>query len=282
MTLATLQPSFISKSEPPIKWAGGKRALVPRLRELYAPHQHRRMVVPFAGGLGDLLGVWPTRALINDVNPHLMNFYCWWQKGIDANEHRDIFKNDRHSYLENRRKFNELIGEPGGDKTKDAAVLFYYLLRTCFRGLCRFNSKGKFNVGYGEYAKINYNEWLLGYDLPDTWEFTQGDFSALKVHRCAYHGGPADYIYADPPYDGVFTAYSKGGFDWSDQQFLVSWLAPHEGPVAISNSATERIINLYTDFGYTIDIVTMPRMISSDGNRDSVPEVLATRNMNAR
>lgn len=56
------QAAFLTKTDPPLKWAGGKRRLVPRLRALYAPHRARRMVVPFAGGLGDVLGLWPDRA----------------------------------------------------------------------------------------------------------------------------------------------------------------------------------------------------------------------------
>ena len=89
-----MQPALlpnVAEREPPLKWAGGKRWLVPRLRELYEPHRHRRFVAPFCGGLGDVLGVWPRRALLNDANPQLINFYRWWAiGGIDPTH--DLFQ----------------------------------------------------------------------------------------------------------------------------------------------------------------------------------------------
>ena len=270
------QTSFLSKNTPPIKWAGGKRWLVPRLLELYKPHRHRRLVIPFAGGLGDLLGLWPEQALVNDVNPHLMNFYTHWRTGLDAAQHPDLFQNTAAAFDVNKRSFNELA--TAGTTNQESALLFYYLLRTCFNGLCRFNRKGEFNVSYGKYKKIDYNEWLAGYNIPPGWQFTCGDFSLLRVQRYSSENSPADYIYADPPYDDTFTGYSGGGFTWQSQLDLITWLAPHEGPVVISNAATDRIINLYQAYGYTIELIDAPRRISCDGDRSSAKEVLATRN----
>ncbi len=67
---------------PPLKWAGGKRWLLPQLRTLWQPHAERPLVEPFAGGLAVALGLAPTTALLNDVNPHLINFYRWLQRGL--------------------------------------------------------------------------------------------------------------------------------------------------------------------------------------------------------
>jgi len=267
------------KVSPPLKWAGGKRWLVPRLRELYQPHRHRRMVIPFAGGIGDLLGLCPEQALVNDTNVHLMNFYRWWREGLDADEYPDLFQNNQDAFLKNRRNFNELIDRYGGANTKDAAILFYYLLRTCFNGLCRFNGTGHFNVGYGKYKAIDYNAWLRGYHIPDGWEFTCGDFSLLRVHRYSSRNQTADYVYCDPPYDNGFVGYSVGGFPWQSQIDLVEWLHDHQGPVCISNAATARIINLYREFGYQVEMLDAPRRISCDGNRDMCIEVLAYKNI---
>ncbi|MDT7924708.1 MAG: DNA adenine methylase, partial [Chlorobiota bacterium] len=66
--------------EPPLKWAGGKRWLVPYIRRLWAAHRHRRLVEPFCGGLSVTLGLQPERALLNDINPHLINFFRWLQR----------------------------------------------------------------------------------------------------------------------------------------------------------------------------------------------------------
>ena len=62
---------------PPLKWAGGKRWLVSHLKPIWQKHQDRRYVEPFCGGLAVALGLQPARALLNDVNPHLINFYRW-------------------------------------------------------------------------------------------------------------------------------------------------------------------------------------------------------------
>src|SRR5713101_8844692 len=67
---------------PPLKWAGGKRWQVPHLRPLWEPHKNRQLIEPFCGGLAVTLGLVPGRALLNDANPHLINFYRWLQKGL--------------------------------------------------------------------------------------------------------------------------------------------------------------------------------------------------------
>ena len=67
---------------PPLKWAGGKRWLVPHVRLLWEKHRHRRIVEPFCGGLAVTLGLMPERALLNDINPHVVNFYRWLKRGL--------------------------------------------------------------------------------------------------------------------------------------------------------------------------------------------------------
>src|ERR1041384_6836000 len=67
---------------PPLKWAGGKRWQIPRLLAYWGSEQHRTLVEPFCGGLAVALGLMPTRALLNDINPHLINFYEWLKRGL--------------------------------------------------------------------------------------------------------------------------------------------------------------------------------------------------------
>src|SRR5689334_18086095 len=68
--------------KPPLKWAGGKRWLVPYLQSLWAAHDHRRLVEPFCGGLAITLGLEPQRAWLNDLNLSLIHFYRWVQRGL--------------------------------------------------------------------------------------------------------------------------------------------------------------------------------------------------------
>jgi DNA adenine methylase len=110
---------------PPLKWAGGKRRQVPHLLPLWEPHVRSRFVEPFAGGLAVTLGLLPDRALLNDANPHLINFYRWLQKGLTT----DLkMENNERLFYRHRMRFNELVAD-GGEDTAEGAALFYYLNR---------------------------------------------------------------------------------------------------------------------------------------------------------
>ena len=164
----------------PLKWAGGKRWLLPHLSPLWEKHSHRRLVEPFCGGLAVTLGLRPTHALLNDVNPHLVNFYRQLQSGLEATI---PMENDSELFYQHRETFNQLIRD-GQHETSQAAQLFYYLNRSGFNGLCRFNKSGLFNVPFGRYAKINYRrDFLVFRPLFAQWKFQLGDFEALLSQR---------------------------------------------------------------------------------------------------
>jgi DNA adenine methylase len=254
---------------PPLKWAGGKRWQVPFLKEYWARESDRRLVEPFCGGLAVTLGLSPRQSLLNDVNPHLINFYRWLRRGLNISIE---MVNSEPQYYAHRKRFNQLL-RSGKATTKEAASIFYYLNRTGFNGLCRFNRSGEFNVPFGSYKKINYRRNFQAYrPLLANWDFTIGNFAQLALD-------PDDFVYADPPYDVEFTQYSKGGFDWEQQIQTAEWLAKHEGPVLLSNQATKRIVNLYRDLGFHLEFVKAPRRISCTGDRTPAGEVLATRNL---
>jgi DNA adenine methylase len=250
---------------PLLKWAGGKRWLLPRLLELYRSPIDCRLVEPFMGGLSVALGLKPDRALLNDANIHLVNLYRQVQQGLSLEIE---MKNDSEFYYQMRTRFNELT-KVGQADTKLAAQIFYYLNRTGFNGLCRFNNRGDFNVPFGKYKTINYATDLSEYRVAfQNWEISSGDFENLTLE-------PDDFIYADPPYDVQFTKYSRDDFTWNDQVRLTQWLAAHPGKVVLSNQATDRIIELYQNFGFTIEKIDAPRRIACNGDRRPALEVIA-------
>ncbi len=254
---------------PPLKWAGGKRWQVPHLRPLWEPHRQRRLVEPFCGGLAVALGLIPERAALNDANPHLINFYRWLQRGLRI---KLPMENEEVLFYQYRERFNALLEVDKSD-TSEAASLFYYLNRTGYNGLCRFNSRGLFNVPFGRYVRIGYVNDFSGYkETFADWVFTVGDIEDLPLER-------SDFIYADPPYDVAFTAYSKGGFSWDDQERTAIALARHRGPVVLVNQATERVERLYRKLGFAVRFLDAPRRISCTGDRTQVREILATRNL---
>ena len=255
--------------KPPLKWAGGKRWLVPRLAGLWEPHSSRRYVEPFCGGLAAPLGLIPKRASLNDVNPHLINFYTHLQRGLSISVE---MKNEEESFYRHRNSFNRLIAN-GESQTAEAAQLFYYLNRTCFNGLCRFNQSGEFNVPFGSHKSIAYVQDFSGFQrIFKHWVFSCGDLNDLAIE-------PEDFVYADPPYDVEFTTYSAGGFSWDDQVRTAEWLAAHRGPVVLSNQATRRIVKLYKKLGFKIRYLSGPRRISCTGDRSAAKEVLATKGL---
>lgn len=255
--------------KPPLKWAGGKRWQLSELLPRWLPNAHRRLVEPFCGGLAVATGLAPNKALLNDVNPHVINLYQQLKSGLTI---AFEMTNEERCYYRSRERFNVLLAT-GRAQTEEAAGLFYYLNRTGYNGLCRFNSKGGFNVPFGSYKTINYRTDFTEYRQAFRgWMFTCMDFEQLELE-------PSDFVYADPPYDVEFTQYSKGGFGWDDQQRAAEWLARHTGPVILSNQATPRIVKLYRGLKYDLKFLNAPRRISCTGDRTPAKEILATRNL---
>jgi len=254
---------------PPLKWAGGKRWQLPVLEPLWSSHRRRRLVEPFCGGLAVALGLRPARALLNDANPHLINFYRWLKRGLVIEL---PMENDRAVYYRHRQRFNALI-ETGHARSREAASLFYYLNRTGYNGLCRFNRSGGFNVPFGRYSRIAYRRDFRPFkELFGGWTFTNRDVLAVPLET-------DDFVYADPPYDVEFRQYGPQGFAWDDQVRTAEWLATHSGPVVLVNQATPRVAELYRSLGYAVTELAGPRRISCTGDRRPAREVLATRNL---
>jgi DNA adenine methylase len=229
----------------------------------------RRYVEPFCGGLAAPLGLRPESALLNDVNPHLINFYEHLQKGLEVTIGME---NSEDCFYRHRKRFNKLISN-GKSSGPEAAQLFYYLNRTCFNGLCRFNQSGEFNVPFGTHKAITYlRDFSRFHEVFEHWTFANRDLEAVEVES-------RDFIYADPPYDVEFTTYSAGGFSWDDQVRTGEWLAAHRGPVVLSNQATGRIVELYEKLGFAITYLDGPRRISCTGDRSAAREVLAMKGL---
>lgn len=266
-----LQPAVPPEGllRPPLKWAGGKRWQLSALAPLWEPHTNRRLVEPFCGGLSVTLGLQPERALLNDANEHLVNFYRWVQRGLRISI---PVANDPALFYRHRARFNTLVRE-GNTDSREAAELFYFLNRTAYNGLCRFNNRGEFNAPFGRYKSINYGHNFAEYrPVLAQWQFLSMDFAELPFDR-------KDFIYADPPYDVEFTTYAQGGFTWDDQVRAAELFAKHRGPVILVNQATKRIDALYRKLRFAVQYLDAPRRISCTGDRSPAKENLGTRNL---
>ncbi|RZJ93257.1 MAG: Dam family site-specific DNA-(adenine-N6)-methyltransferase, partial [Hymenobacter sp.] len=251
------------------KWAGGKRWLLPHLLPLWQQFSTHRLVEPFVGGMSIALGLQPQRAYLADINEHLINFHQWLQRGLVVEVE---FVHEEVAFYEARTRFNDLIRQRQ-QLSAEAASLFYYLNRTCFNGLCRFNKKNEFNVPFGRYKTINYTRDFTAYQAPlAAWQVAHHSFEHTPVQD-------GDFIYADPPYDTPFSQYAKEDFTWADQEKLVHWLSSFGGPVVATNQATPRILELYQDAGFQVKTLAAPRRISCTGDRTPAQEILATKNL---
>jgi DNA adenine methylase len=259
--------------DPVLKYVGGKRWALGALSELYAPHRDLRLVEPFVGSMTVALGLQPDRALLCDNNEHVINFHLRLR---DESPFTVAMVNDEQLYYAQRSVFNSLIKLPWGPTGTEAAELYYYLNRTCFNGLSRFNKKGDFNVPFGKYATINYRRDFSEYAPVlrrwwikcQSWDATLADCNE------------DDFVYADPPYDETFDSYGADSLcTWEQQVALAEALARLPGPVVASNAATERVLALYRGLGFDAATVGVRRSIRSDGDRAAAMEMLATKNV---
>ncbi|WP_210499012.1 DNA adenine methylase [Vibrio crassostreae] len=258
---------------PFLKWAGGKRWIAPFVDDLYRELQLKSVVEPFCGAGAVSLHIEPEFAILNDNNKHLINLYKWVRS---TGLHLTIdTTNSFENYIRNRDQFNRLI-ESGRWNEHQAAELFYYLNRTCFNGLCRFNQgKGHFNVGYGKYKKPYIAKNLVEYkELLGDIEITSESFVDI-IKRYVDDA----LVFIDPPYYKTFTGYSETPFTLDDQRVLAKASGECTSPVVATNSFEPEIVNMYKENGFDVFYYLARRTIACDGQRQRVREMVAFKNI---
>jgi DNA adenine methylase len=266
-------------AQPFLKWAGGKRQLLPQIRQ-YVPDKIKTYYEPFIGAGAVLFDIQPKNAVINDVNVELVNVYNTIKYNVDELI-EDLKKHENTSEyfyairdLDRQNEYEHLT-------SIERASRVIFLNKTCFNGLFRVNSQGQFNVPFGKYKNpkiVNesviraVHQYLVSNDVT----ILNTDFE--KVLETAKRG---DFIYLDPPYDPVsntssFTGYSLDGFNKDDQRrlkYTFVELDKRGCKVLLSNSATDFIKDLYD--GFIIEIVSASRNINAKASgRGKIDEVL--------
>lgn len=269
-----------SLPEPFLKWAGGKRQLLPELmRRIKRLGKFGRYHEPFIGG-GALFfelfrsGAIQTRALLSDNNPNLVVAY----EGVKNETGAVIELLKDHQARHGKEYYYEMrAAHPASLAAKAARVI--YLNRTCFNGLFRENSKGQFNVPMGKYKNPQIcNEPNLRAVAA---ALKKASIETRPFETVLHRAKSGDFVYLDPPYHPVsdtasFTAYQKGGFGEADQRALaavVRELSARGVYVLLSNSWTPLICDLYADF--TLEQVFAKRSVNSRAEkRGAVAEAL--------
>lgn len=256
-----------------LKWAGNKTAIMPKIIK-HLP-TGARLVEPFAGSCAVMMATDYPHYLVADINPDLINLYKVIQGNVEffIEEARFLFdtRNDAEFYYATRQAFN--LRYSG---VIERALYFLYLNRHCYRGVCRYNQSGGFNVPYGNYKKSYFPENEIRAFAEKAKRAT---FICASYEETLALLQPGDVVYCDPPYDGTFSGYHTAGFTEDDQYRLASILERRssEGhPVIVSNSDTALTHSLYRNFArYRI---TAPRSIGvAAGEGKSATEIIATK-----
>jgi DNA adenine methylase len=264
-------------SKPFLKWAGGKSKLVPTLSEFLG--KNGRLVEPFVGSGAVFMGTEFKDYFLCDSNPDLIALFNNLKSSPEAliKHVSNIFDgkfNTESAFYDLRTEFNELSSQ---DLRK--SVLFVYLNKHAFNGLCRYNTTGFFNVPYGRYASPTapIKELELFSLKAKLAEFLCADFSTTFDFL-----REGDVVYCDPPYvplssSSNFTAYSKGSFNSESQKHLAILAEKAKDKnirVVISNHDTEFTRLLYSKS--IIHEIKVHRSISSkSSSRGKVSELIA-------
>ena len=210
--------------KPALKWAGGKRRLIPDIRKYYKEIRPKKYIEPFFGGGSVYFDIIKTfgidyknRSIINDVNTDLIEMYrnikSFPQKIIfNCKElEKDYYK---YNYYYIRDRFNGIDREKNAVERYEGIIRSSALIllnRTCFNGLYRINGKGLFNVPKGSYKNPRIvdeeNLYKLSSLLPNIENIRNTEFDKIEE----VEGG--DLVYFDPPYHPLnetssFTSYS--------------------------------------------------------------------------
>lgn len=286
----------VAGPKPFLKWAGGKRQLLPelvsRLPESFvraasaaragvsAGERGGRYYEPFVGGgalffaLSGRGELNPAGARLSDINPELINAYQVVRDRVETLiKVLEAFRNEEEFFYQVRSQSPQAL-----DPIERAARLIY-LNKTCFNGLFRENRRGHFNVPYGHYPSPHFcapNELRAASRALRGVTIEVSPFRSL-AELCR----PGDFVYCDPPYAPVsrtasFTSYSSGGFDESAQHELarlIVELGNRGVNVLLSNSAVPFTVALYKDCH--VEQILAKRAINSRGDRrGKVPELL--------
>ena len=266
-------------SKPFLKWAGGKYKLVSFIENNFPKTaQRKRLIEPFCGSAALSLALEFDEYLLNDINRDLINLYQVLQKEkqgfIDyAKQFFTPENNTEKSFLYLRDLFNN------SENIEEKSALFIYLNRHSFNGLCRYNSKGKFNVPFGRYKLPYFPEIELQEFVKksDRIQLSCADFQAALNQA-----QEQDIIYCDPPYvplseTASFTSYSQNGFNLQEQKDLADYseiTAKKSEIVLISNHDTQFTRNIYANA--KLAFIEVQRNIAAKGeSRKKIGELLA-------
>ena len=280
---------FDSHPKPFVKWAGGKRQLIPQI-EKHLPEKFSSYFEPFLGGGALLFHLFSKNknmtGSVSDLNSDLVLSYVTIRDNLDSlltslQKHSDNYFSDSKSYYYSIRKSN-----PKNQVEKVSRLLF--LNRTCFNGLYRVNSKGKFNVPLGRYSNPNI---VQEENLRSVNQFLNQNKIIIKCQdfsSTVEKTKKGDFVYFDPPYQPIsntanFTSYTNSNFGLNDLKRLSkvsNQLVKRGVNVLLSNSSSKQVLDLFDTKDWKIVEIEANRAINSDADKRTGHSELLIKNYN--
>lgn len=226
--------------KPLVKWSGGKGREISAFRKHF-PTNFKRYIEPFAGGAAVFFELEFDNNVIADVHKGLINFY----KQISLGHAEEIYNKVSTFEVE---EYNYYIVR---DKMEikddiDAAARFYYLRKTAFRGMLRYNKSGKFNIPWGRYKNVNFED-LLNKRYENLLKNTDVRLSSFE-NIFEEFDNPENFVFLDPPYDSKFTDYGYCQFGVDYQIKLADVFKKTNNKCLMVIGKTALIEDLYRDY----------------------------------
>lgn len=262
--------------KPFVKWAGGKRQLLPIL-SLHLPQNFENYFEPFLGGgavLFHLMSKHPQlKCFVSDLNSTLILSYITIRDRVNEL----ILSLEEHStnYFKNPEGYYYRIRDNNSKNQIDKVSRLIFLNKTCFNGLYRVNSKGKFNVPIGRYVNPNI---VNKENLQAVSQVLQSKEISIKCEdftTALRRAQEEDFVYLDPPYQPVsstanFTSYTNDNFGYKDQERLFMEFKKLDSKgckIMLSNSKSQEVIELFSEYSKNIIEINTNRFINSNSKK---------------
>ena len=261
-----------------LKWAGGKYGLSDVISKMLP--EGDCLIEPFVGAGSIFLNTDYSKYILSDINKDLINLYQILQTNPDAfiQDAKLFFSpsnNESANYYQIRKEFNS------SDDPYFRSLVFLYMNRHGYNGLCRYNKSGGYNVPFGKYKRPYFPETELNYFAEKAQTAT---FICESYRKTMTRAKSNDVIYCDPPYvplskTASFTSYAGNGFGLDEQADLANAAeeisSKKSTVVLISNHDTIWTRKIY-EHAHSIKSVQVARTISTKGNtRKKVSELMA-------
>ena len=226
--------------KPIVKWSGGKKGEIKNFEELI-PSDINTYAEPFFGGGAVFFHLEPKKSVVSDLHKELIDFY----RSLKDGKAEDIYsfmkenKNEESQYYKVRDDME--INTP-----LDNAKRFFYLRKTCFRGMLRYNKNGKFNIPFGRYKTYNFEE-LKNEKYKNIFQNTEilNESFEKVFEKC---NDPNDFIFLDPPYDSEFTDYGYCSFGKEEHKKLAECFKKSNAKCMMVIGKTPFIEKLYEGY----------------------------------